>query len=170
MATRRPPGLKAKALHHANGTERIDDLAETMRDEQKSCRDAQNGLNQVMGRIIKRRQTAGTKRRCRLFSYWAIGSPCQASTASLFAKPLDKNKHMPVKNMSRNVDIIVSIIVLKEPRNDRDQTRIIIRYCTQCNWLLRAGWMAQEILQTFALRCRRKSVSYPRPRPVRDHR
>lgn len=29
--------------------------------------------------------------------------------------------------------------------------RITIRYCTQCNWLLRAGWMAQEILQTFAL-------------------
>lgn len=28
--------------------------------------------------------------------------------------------------------------------------RIAIRYCTQCNWLLRAGWMAQEILQTFA--------------------
>ena len=28
--------------------------------------------------------------------------------------------------------------------------RITIRYCTQCNWLLRAGWMAQEILQTFA--------------------
>ena len=28
--------------------------------------------------------------------------------------------------------------------------RIAIRYCTQCNWLLRAGWMAQEILQTFS--------------------
>jgi len=24
-----------------------------------------------------------------------------------------------------------------------------ITYCTQCNWLLRAGWMAQELLQTF---------------------
>ncbi|MCF6369264.1 SelT/SelW/SelH family protein [Rhizobium halophilum] len=22
-------------------------------------------------------------------------------------------------------------------------------YCTQCNWLLRAGWMAQELLHTF---------------------
>jgi selenoprotein W-related protein len=22
-------------------------------------------------------------------------------------------------------------------------------YCTQCNWLLRAAWMAQELLQTF---------------------
>ncbi len=25
-----------------------------------------------------------------------------------------------------------------------------ITYCTQCNWLLRAGWMAQELLSTFA--------------------
>jgi 3-hydroxyisobutyrate dehydrogenase len=26
---------------------------------------------------------------------------------------------------------------------------VTILYCTQCNWLLRAGWMAQELLQTF---------------------
>ena len=26
---------------------------------------------------------------------------------------------------------------------------IRITYCTQCNWLLRAGWMAQELLSTF---------------------
>jgi selenoprotein W-related protein len=26
-----------------------------------------------------------------------------------------------------------------------------ITYCTQCNWLLRAGWMAQEVLSTFSL-------------------
>ena len=24
-----------------------------------------------------------------------------------------------------------------------------IAYCTRCNWLLRAGWMAQELLSTF---------------------
>ena len=24
-----------------------------------------------------------------------------------------------------------------------------IHYCTQCRWLLRAGWMAQELLSTF---------------------
>jgi selenoprotein W-related protein len=29
--------------------------------------------------------------------------------------------------------------------------RLSITYCTQCNWLLRAGWMAQEVLSTFAL-------------------
>ncbi|MEM9965842.1 MAG: SelT/SelW/SelH family protein [Asticcacaulis sp.] len=27
--------------------------------------------------------------------------------------------------------------------------RISILYCTQCNWLLRSGWMAQELLSTF---------------------
>jgi selenoprotein W-related protein len=26
-----------------------------------------------------------------------------------------------------------------------------IAYCTQCNWLLRAAWMAQELLSTFSL-------------------
>lgn len=27
--------------------------------------------------------------------------------------------------------------------------RIAIVYCTQCQWLLRAAWMAQELLSTF---------------------
>lgn len=27
--------------------------------------------------------------------------------------------------------------------------KIRITYCTQCQWLLRAGWMAQELLSTF---------------------
>jgi selenoprotein W-related protein len=27
--------------------------------------------------------------------------------------------------------------------------RLEITYCTQCRWLLRAGWMAQELLTTF---------------------
>lgn len=26
-----------------------------------------------------------------------------------------------------------------------------IIYCTQCNWLLRSAWMAQEVLSTFGL-------------------
>lgn len=29
------------------------------------------------------------------------------------------------------------------------RTRIAITYCTQCQWLLRAAWMAQELLSTF---------------------
>jgi len=30
-----------------------------------------------------------------------------------------------------------------------DRPRIEIEYCTQCRWLLRAAWMAQELLLTF---------------------
>ena len=29
------------------------------------------------------------------------------------------------------------------------EPRVEIEYCTQCRWLLRAGWMAQELLTTF---------------------
>lgn len=27
--------------------------------------------------------------------------------------------------------------------------RIAIRYCTQCNWMLRSAWIAQELLSSF---------------------
>ena len=30
-----------------------------------------------------------------------------------------------------------------------NKPRIHILYCTQCQWLLRAAWMAQELLSTF---------------------
>lgn len=29
------------------------------------------------------------------------------------------------------------------------ENRVTITYCTQCRWLLRAAWMAQELLTTF---------------------
>jgi len=29
--------------------------------------------------------------------------------------------------------------------------RVEIRYCSQCRWLLRASWMAQELLTTFSV-------------------
>jgi selenoprotein W-related protein len=29
------------------------------------------------------------------------------------------------------------------------QPRLEIEYCTQCRWLLRAAWLAQELLTTF---------------------
>jgi selenoprotein W-related protein len=32
----------------------------------------------------------------------------------------------------------------------QEKPRITIVYCTQCNWLLRSAWMAQELLQTFS--------------------
>lgn len=30
-----------------------------------------------------------------------------------------------------------------------DRPRVEIEYCTQCRWLLRAAWLAQELLTTF---------------------
>jgi selenoprotein W-related protein len=33
---------------------------------------------------------------------------------------------------------------------DPQKPRIAIVYCTQCHWLLRAAWMAQELLSTFS--------------------
>lgn len=33
---------------------------------------------------------------------------------------------------------------------DTAKPAIAITYCTQCNWLLRSSWMAQELLSTFA--------------------
>jgi selenoprotein W-related protein len=33
---------------------------------------------------------------------------------------------------------------------DRLASRVEITYCTQCRWLLRAAWMAQELLSTFS--------------------
>ncbi len=30
-----------------------------------------------------------------------------------------------------------------------NRPRVEIEYCTQCRWLLRAAWMAQELLTTF---------------------
>ena len=34
--------------------------------------------------------------------------------------------------------------------SDINGPRIVIVYCTQCQWLLRAAWMAQELLSTFS--------------------
>ncbi|KQP73568.1 selenoprotein [Methylobacterium sp. Leaf113] len=34
-------------------------------------------------------------------------------------------------------------------RPSPEKLRVSITYCTQCQWLLRAGWMAQELLSTF---------------------
>ncbi|HWP46535.1 MAG TPA: SelT/SelW/SelH family protein [Candidatus Limnocylindrales bacterium] len=31
----------------------------------------------------------------------------------------------------------------------KNRPRIEIEYCTRCRWLLRAAWMAQELLTTF---------------------
>lgn len=33
---------------------------------------------------------------------------------------------------------------------NRAKPAVSITYCTQCNWLLRSAWMAQELLSTFS--------------------
>ena len=33
---------------------------------------------------------------------------------------------------------------------ETEKPRITITYCRQCHWLLRAAWMAQDLLSTFA--------------------
>lgn len=37
-----------------------------------------------------------------------------------------------------------------EPAPAHPRPTISIRYCTQCNWMLRSAWLAQELLSTFA--------------------
>jgi selenoprotein W-related protein len=34
--------------------------------------------------------------------------------------------------------------------SDAKFPRVEITYCTQCRWMLRAAWMSQELLSTFA--------------------
>lgn len=38
---------------------------------------------------------------------------------------------------------------MDDPSSARPLPRIEIQYCTQCRWLLRAAWLAQELLTTF---------------------
>lgn len=37
----------------------------------------------------------------------------------------------------------------ERPDPEHPAGRVAITYCTQCQWLLRAAWMAQELLGTF---------------------
>lgn len=42
---------------------------------------------------------------------------------------------------------------MKECGSEREpggmRARVSIQYCTKCRWMLRAAWMAQELLETF---------------------
>ena len=38
---------------------------------------------------------------------------------------------------------------MAEQANTARGPRVEIAYCTQCQWLLRAAWLAQELLSTF---------------------
>ena len=40
---------------------------------------------------------------------------------------------------------------MSTPETSTDtKATIVITYCRQCNWMLRAAWMAQELLSTFS--------------------
>ncbi|WP_267421479.1 SelT/SelW/SelH family protein [Methylobacterium sp. GC_Met_2] len=39
--------------------------------------------------------------------------------------------------------------VTSDSASRAQRPRVAITYCTQCNWLLRSAWMAQELLSTF---------------------
>src|SRR5260370_32772976 len=42
-----------------------------------------------------------------------------------------------------------SVTIATNAREAGMTPRLEIEYCTQCRWLLRAAWMAQELLTTF---------------------
>lgn len=56
-----------------------------------------------------------------------IGSSCKQANAALVSDSLQSAKHTMTP----------------------EKHRIEIRYCTQCRWMLRSAWMAQELLSTF---------------------
>jgi len=43
----------------------------------------------------------------------------------------------------------ITYSVLKRSLSYKMKPRVEILYCTQCRWLLRAAWLAQELLTTF---------------------
>lgn len=42
-----------------------------------------------------------------------------------------------------------TLLSMNESPSSSSSPRIAILYCTQCRWLLRAGWVAEELLTTF---------------------
>lgn len=42
-----------------------------------------------------------------------------------------------------------ALVKLSDKQIDKRQHIVEINYCTQCHWLMRSAWMAQELLTTF---------------------
>lgn len=53
-----------------------------------------------------------------------------------------KNFRPKATRLPEPVPVILGHMTIREPRLE-------IEYCTQCRWLLRAAWTAQELLTTF---------------------
>jgi selenoprotein W-related protein len=61
-----------------------------------------------------------------------------------------RNKALAVPGERREVPGTPTLIpAYKEREAMTAKPRIEIEYCTQCRWLLRAAWLAQELLTTF---------------------
>lgn len=55
--------------------------------------------------------------------------------------------------VTRQVFRVLSAAEMEQPRTTAPVTvpRVVITYCTQCRWMLRAAYFAQELLSTFGL-------------------
>jgi selenoprotein W-related protein len=51
---------------------------------------------------------------------------------------------------SFNLHFVYNLPFQPEREDDESKAAITITYCSQCNWMLRASWMAQELLHTFS--------------------
>ena len=49
------------------------------------------------------------------------------------------------------------------------KAEVVITYCTQCQWLLRAAWLAQELLSSFSDDLSRVSLEPGYGRCVSDY-
>jgi selenoprotein W-related protein len=58
--------------------------------------------------------------------------------------------HIRKSPRGRPVDIVRSCIHARDESLMTSKPRVEILYCRQCRWLLRASWMAQELLTTFS--------------------
>jgi selenoprotein W-related protein len=47
---------------------------------------------------------------------------------------------------SFNLHFVYNLPFQTEREDDESKAAITITYCSQCNWMLRASWMAQELL------------------------
>ena len=80
------------------------------------------------------------------------------------------------------------------PKKTSESPKVVIRYCPACGWMLRAAWLAQEILTTFSLEiesvalqpehekaglfqiwihhnlvwCRKKELGFPQPKELKQ--
>jgi len=55
----------------------------------------------------------------------------------------------PRRNAKHQLGLWMGCSLLHEENLMSNKPRVEIEFCTQCRWLLRAAWLAQELLTTF---------------------